>query len=328
MNAPLPNGLQASLFGANQRLHIQHGPTDLVIDADGPERLALFEAAVGAMREVLAGLAEELPLLRAPWEAARQPAGPVARRMHDACRLADGGFVTPMAAVAGAIADHVLAAMIQSRAGATATKISVNNGGDIAFWTGDGAITRAAIAGPDFSSITLHGPTGWRGMATSGHGGRSLSTGIADSVTVLADSAAGADVAATLIAGAVDCPGVAGIQRRPAREIDPDSDLGDQPVVVDVARLSHREIGAALAAGRAVADEMVRSGSILDAVLCLHGQTMQTEAVTPTLCGGAVRRFSDALPRTIDHRHQFRMSAKGGQGGRPEETVPAWRERR
>ena len=112
MNAPLPTGFQASLFGANQRLHIQHGPTDLVIDADGPERLALFEAAVGAMREVLAGLAEELPLLRAPWEAARQPAGPVARRMHDACRLADGGFVTPMAAVAGAIADHVLAAMM------------------------------------------------------------------------------------------------------------------------------------------------------------------------------------------------------------------------
>ena len=39
MNAPLPTGLQASLFGARQRLHIQHGPTDLVIDADGPYRL-------------------------------------------------------------------------------------------------------------------------------------------------------------------------------------------------------------------------------------------------------------------------------------------------
>ena len=242
MNAPLPTGFQASLFGAKQRLHIQHGPTDLVIDADGPERLALFEAAVGAMREVLAGLAEELPLLRAPWEAARQPAGPVARRMHDACRLADGGFVTPMAAVAGAIADHVLAAMTESRAAATATKISVNNGGDIAFWTGDGAITRAAIAGPDFGSITLHGPTGWRGMATSGHGGRSLSTGIADSVTVLADSAAGADVAATLIAGAVDCPGAAGIHRRPAREIVPDSDLGSRPVTVGVPPLGTAQI--------------------------------------------------------------------------------------
>ena len=272
MNAPLPTGFQASLFGANQRLHIQHGPTDLVIDADGPERLALFEAAVGAMREVLAGLAEELPLLRAPWEAARQPAGPVARRMHDACRLADGGFVTPMAAVAGAIADHVLAAMMQSRAAATATKISVNNGGDIAFWTGDGAITRAAIAGPDFGSITLHGPTGWRGMATSGHGRRSLSTGIADSVTVLADSAAGADVAATLIAGAVDCPGFAGIQRRPAREIDPDSDLGSRPVTVGVPQLGKAQIEDALSAGRDLALRMMKTGRIAGAVLELQGE--------------------------------------------------------
>ena len=272
MNAPLPTGFQASLIGANQRLHIQHGPTDLIIDADGPQRLALFEAAVEAMRDVLAGLAEELPLLRAPWQAARRPSGPVARRMHDACRLADGGFVTPMAAVAGAIADHVLAAMTESRAAATATKISVNNGGDIAFWTGDGAITRAAIAGPDFGSITLHGPTGWRGMATSGHGGRSLSTGIADSVTVLAACAAGADVAATLIAGAVDCPGAAGIHRRPAREIDPDSDLGSRPVTVGVPPLGTAQIEEALAAGREIARRMMKTGRIAGAVLELQGE--------------------------------------------------------
>ena len=133
------------------------------------------------------------------------------------------------------------------------TKISVNNGGDIAFWTGDGAITRAAIAGPDCGSITLRGPTAWRGMATSGHGGRSLSPGIADSVTVLADCAATADVAATLIAGAVDCPGVAGIERRPACEIDPDSDLGSRPCDRRGAAACPAQIDAALAAGRDLA---------------------------------------------------------------------------
>ena len=273
MNAPLPNGLQASLFGANQRLHIQHGPTDLIIDADGPQRLDLFETALDAMRDVLGVLADELPLLRAPWDAAQQPSGPVARRMHDACHLAEGSFVTPMAAVAGAIADHVLAVMMQNRAAATATKISVNNGGDIAFWTGDGAITRAAIAGPDFGSLTLHGPTGWRGMATSGHGGRSLSPGIADSVTVLADCAALADVAATLIAGAVDCPGAAtGIERQPACEIDPDSDLGSRPVTVGVPPLGTAQIMDALAAGQAMTRRMMRTGRIAGAVLELQGQ--------------------------------------------------------
>jgi ApbE superfamily uncharacterized protein (UPF0280 family) len=73
VSAAALTGLQASLFGASQRLHIQHGPTDLVIDADGPDRLALFEVAVNAMGNVLAELAEELALLRALSRAACTP---------------------------------------------------------------------------------------------------------------------------------------------------------------------------------------------------------------------------------------------------------------
>ena len=272
MNAPRPTGLQASLFGAGQRLHIQHGPTDLVIDADGPERLALFEVAVDSMRDVLTSLADELPRLRASWQAHETFSGQVARRMHDACAIAAERFVTPMAAVAGAIADHVLATMMESRHAATATKISVNNGGDIAFWTGDGAVTRAAIAGPQNGGITLPGPTKWRGMATSGRGGRSLSPGIADSVTVLADCAAHADVAATLIAGAVDCPGAAGIDRLPACDIDPDSDLGIRLVTVAVPQLRPTQIDLALAAGRELALRMMTGGRIAGAVMELQGE--------------------------------------------------------
>jgi len=272
MNLPLPTGLQASLLGARQRLHIQHGPTDLVIDADGPQRLALFETAVEAMRDVLSDLADELSRLRAAWQPDRHFSVPVARRMQDACAISNGSFITPMAAVAGAIADHVLAAMMESRHAATATKISVNNGGDIAFWTGDGAITRAAIAGPWGGGITLHGPTEWRGMATSGQGGRSLSPGIADSVTVLADCAAHADVAATLIAGAVDCPDAAGIERLPAHDIDPESDLGTRLVTVAVPQLGPTQIDAALSAGRMLASQMITGGHIAGAVLELQGE--------------------------------------------------------
>lgn len=272
MNAPLPTGLQASLLGTRQRLHIQHGPTDLVIDADGPDRLALFETAVDSMRDVLTGLADELPRLRAAWQADQTFSGPVARRMHDACAIAGDRFITPMAAVAGAIADHVLAAMMAGRHAASTSKISVNNGGDIAFWTGDDAITHAAIAGPQNGGITLRGPTIWRGMATSGQGGRSLSPGIADSVTVLADCAALADVAATLIAGAVDCPDVAGIQRLPARDIDPDSDLGDRLVTVAVPQLRPAQVDTALAAGKELAAQLMAGGRIAGAVLELQGE--------------------------------------------------------
>ena len=272
MNAPLPAGLQASLFGAAQRLHIQYGPTDLVIDADGPDRLALFELAVDSMRDVLSGLVGELSCLRAPWDVEHPPSGAVARRMHDACAIAGDRFVTPMAAVAGAIADHVLAAMMTGPHAATTTKISVNNGGDIAFWTGAGATTRAAIAGPLHGGITLAGPTGWRGLATSGHGGRSLSPGIADSVTVLADCAATADVAATLIAGDVDCPGAAGVERVPARDLDPDSDLGNRLVTVAVPQLGPAQIDSALATGGDLARHMTKGGQIAGAVLELQGK--------------------------------------------------------
>ena len=281
MNAPLPRGLQASLFGAGQRLHIHHGPTDLVIDADGPDRLRLFEAAVASMTDVLSRLAAELPHLREPWQAGPRPAGQVARRMHESCAVANGRFITPMAAVAGAIADHVLDAMMATRHAATATRISVNNGGDIAFWTGDGAVTRAGIAGPQAGVIILHGPTAWRGMATSGRGGRSLSPGIADSVTVLADCAATADAAATVIAGEVDCPRVAGIERLPACEIDPDSDLGTRAVTVAVPQLRPAQISAALAAGRDLAAQMMTAGRIAGAVLELQGKTAMVGLDTP-----------------------------------------------
>ena len=272
MNAPLPTGLQASLFGARQRLHIQHGPTDLVIDADGPDRLILFEAALDAMRDLLSSLAEELPLLRAPWDAQDPPSGPVAMRMHAACSVAGDRFVTPMAAVAGAIADHVLSAMLAHPHAATARKISVNNGGDIAFWTGVSAVTRAAIAGSKGGGLVLQGPTEWSGIATSGQGGRSLSPGIADSVTVLADCAALADVAATLIAGAVDCPQAAGIDRLPAHDIDPDSDLGTTLVTVGVPQLDPSQIATALAAGHDLAVQMMTGGRIAGAVLALQGE--------------------------------------------------------
>ena len=60
-------------------------------------------------------------------------------------------------------------------------------------------------------------------------------------VTVLADTAACADVAATLIANAVDLPGHGAITRAPARTLFPDSDLGAIPVTTDVGALSAAE---------------------------------------------------------------------------------------
>ena len=58
-----------------------------------------------------------------------------------------------------------------------------------------------------------------------------------------------ADAAATLIANAVDLPGHPAIERTPARDLDPQSDLGDRLVTIEVGSLAADEIDIALAAG-------------------------------------------------------------------------------
>lgn len=258
---------------ADGRLHLQHGPIDLVIgvEAQDDARSKAYRAARDRFATVLDELVPELPVLRAPLGGV--PQGLIARRMHRACMgVAQGDFITPMAAVAGSVADEVLAAML---AAVPLARAHVNNGGDIALHLAPGADYRAAIAGLDgqlAGRITLHAGQGIGGIATSGQGGRSLSLGIASSVTVLARDAATADAAATLIANAVDLPGHPAITRRPARDIFPDSDLGARMVVTDVAPLPPADIARALSQGVTRAQAMIATGAIAAATLVLQGQ--------------------------------------------------------
>ena len=119
-------------------------------------------------------------------------------------------------------------------------------------------------------AIELTHAMGLGGIATSGAHGRSFSLGIADSVTVLAKTAAVADVAATLVANSVTIESKS-IQRKPANTLDPDTDLGDLLVTTKVGSLTHDEIAAALAAGVAQAETYLAKGLIAGAVLMLQG---------------------------------------------------------
>lgn len=263
----------AALIDGGRQLHLQHGPIDLLISAEGPgdARTAAFRAATARFDGLLEGLVAELPLLRAPVTAGSPvPGGPVARRMHAAC-LPHGlhDFITPMAAVAGAVADEIADAM---RGAADLTRLVVNNGGDIAFDAAPGQQMQALIAtpnGPVLGQVSLPGGGPVRGMATSGRGGRSFSLGIADSVTVLAKTAAMADAAATMIGNAVDLPGHPAIRRTPAQDLAPDSDLGARLVVTGLGALSATETGIALDRGLDRAQDMQRGGLIVAAALYL-----------------------------------------------------------
>jgi len=269
-------GLAARL--ADGRLHLQEGPIDLLIGFEGPRPAVqqAVAAASAAFAGLLAGLVAELPALRTPI-GADPPAlrGPVARRMAAAVWPHRRGFITPMAAVAGAVADEVLAA-IAAIPGLSAAH--VNNGGDIAVHLTAGACLRIGLvrdltrAAPD-GLVRLSAADGIGGVATSGWPGRSFSQGIADAVTVLAGDAASADAAATVIANAVNAEHPA-IARAPAATLDPDSDLGPRLVTTAVGALPPEVVAAALAAGEAVAEGLIQRGLIAGALLALQGETL------------------------------------------------------
>ena len=261
---------QMALLPDGQRLHLNHGPIDLIIQAFGdPDEIEKsYEQAMVGFPEILPKLVSELAYLRRPFNVDWQPEGVVARRMQAACSKHSAKFVTPMAAVAGAVADEVLQALINER---ELEKAYVNNGGDIAFLLTEGqSLTAGLVADYHLPNIdgecVLTEDMPVRGIATSGWKGRSFSLGVADSVTVLAQDAASADVAATLIANAVDADHPA-IKRTPASDHDPDSDLGDQLVTVDVGSLDPQTIDEALVRGEMAAAGAEQSGHITAAVL-------------------------------------------------------------
>lgn len=274
-------GIQVAWL-ADGRLHLNEGPIDLIIEAfaalDG--RNTAYRAAIAAFEDILPGLVAELAWLRCPMvPGSAVPEGPVARRMLAACAPHAGHFVTPMAAVAGAVADHVLSAMV---AAASLDRAYVNDGGDIALHLAPGHSLScgmvADVSAPRLDGrAAIHHDTPVRGIATSGRamqgqGGRSFSLGIADAVTVFAETAAAADVAATLIANRIDLHGHPAIIRAPAGDIDPDSDLGALPVTVAVGPLSRDDVRAALQRGHECAESMRRDGLIEAAALFLRGE--------------------------------------------------------
>jgi ApbE superfamily uncharacterized protein (UPF0280 family) len=291
------------------RLHLSHGPIDVVLRGWGEARevARAEQAAAARCATILEELVAELPALRR--DARERPAlrGAVARRMGAACAAfaAGGLFVTAMAAVAGAVADELLAAMRAAAPGLR--KAFVNDGGDIAVFAGPGEQLEIGMVGglvpagtPSPSRPSPQGGRGARGaaafdgtlritqgmqvggVATSGRHGRSFSLGIADAVTVLARDAATADAAATLIGNAVDVSSAA-IRRAPARSLDPDSDLGDLPVTVGVGALAAEEIAAALDTGAARAEAWCRDGLIRGAALRLAGEARLVGTPFPAL---------------------------------------------
>ena len=322
------------------RLHLSHGPIDVAPKARGASAAveAAYRAAVARFPAILPELCAELPTLRRPvTEPGPAPASPVGRRMAVAAAPFAGVYITPMAAVAGAVADELLAAM---RGAAGISSAWVNDGGDIAVWCAPGERLDIGLAGWEDKAgddtlpahlsartgaaepeglpalparLTVRSGDGVGGIATSGARGRSFSLGIADAVTVLAATAAAADAAATIIANAVDADHP-GIVRQPACALDPDSDLRDLAVTVCVPRLPAMFVDEALRRGLARAAALRASGSLssMPRCPCRAGiSSLATPSASPRLRPSRAGTFPSPELRHDRFRPQDRHRGRG-----------------
>lgn len=272
-------GPQSTLLEDGKRLHLHHGPIDLIIEAWGSQRdvQQAYDLAIARFQTILNELVEELPMLRSPLsKSSANPIGIIACRMHQAVVPFVPKFITPMAAVAGSVADEILITMQQVSG---LQKIYVNNGGDIAIHIqpdGKSSFSIGVIGDPSsgrfVTKATIEAGSNIRGIGTSGWRGRSHSLGIADSVTVFAKSAASADAAATIIANAVNLPDCHQVSRSPAIELSPDSDLVNQLVTTGVGALNRNEVSQALDNGEKTAQELFNSGLFKAAFISLNDQ--------------------------------------------------------
>ena len=194
---------------------------------------------------------------------------PAVQRAVDAVRSVSHAL-SPMAAVAGASADEAAYTAMTLGAG----KVIVNNGGDIAIRLAKEEHATVGIKAPDLEELVgrlnITGRHKIGGVASSGWSGRSLSTGVADLVTVWAENAGLADAAATLIAGRTTTSDI-GVEQARAFELDPVSDLGDRLVTTRVDRLSGRRRAQAFQEGAKTASELLQRGLIRGCLISLQG---------------------------------------------------------
>lgn len=261
-------------------MFIEIGPASLVIKTERnseprePDRMKIE----GFVREILKGISENLPVLRQKaYRIKRFKNMPsVARRMIEAVRRIDEETLTPMASVAGAVSDEVKDFLKADGY----DLVAVNNGGDMSIFNKD-SYRNIRISIGDINK-NIHTPyilnireLSDYGIATSGIGGRSLSLGIAEIGTVIAETGAVADAAATLICNMTNIDSERIIRKR-ASEIDPMTDIPDEFVTVSIGELNKDEIHHALSNGLICAYKLLKVKAIIDSFIYFRGSMVTT----------------------------------------------------
>ncbi|HEY3276988.1 MAG TPA: hypothetical protein VGJ94_10235 [Syntrophorhabdaceae bacterium] len=260
-------------------MYIEVGPASIVVTGEKEGGNFDFdeEEIKNLLGRILLDVGASLPVLKQKGYRIMNPdrMPRVARKMVAAVQAIDGRSLTPMAAVAGAVAD----ALREALSSKGLDFIMVNNGGDISFYNAQRKTIRAGVrdimGGAEVPHILEIEGIMECGLATSGFGGRSFTLGLADMATVLAVNAAVADAAATSICNAVNVESDK-VVRRKAAEIDPSSDIADEWITVKRGILDESLVKRALEKGLAWAQALKDRQSILDAVIRLGNHSVAT----------------------------------------------------
>jgi ApbE superfamily uncharacterized protein (UPF0280 family) len=248
----------------------ENGKAQIQICQQAAEQSFSYLEGVANHRAVLSGLAGKIHSL---------PQNELARRMIESVRAVGDPDLTPMAAVAGTIADYVADWLFDRGL----TKVVVDNGGDISIRLAANETVAVGIR-PNITSgdishvINLNGHQPSWGVTTSGLGGRSFTRGIASAVTVVAENASIADAAATAIANACFVADSRIIQI-PAEQIDPNTDLKGVSITVEVGKLSREKVVEAVQLARAKADRLCQQKLIDGALIALENVMVMTKRV-------------------------------------------------
>jgi len=272
---------------SNGAVLVDYGPMRMVITAfeNGKPLVKLAEEGAHLAIRVLEDLAKFLSVIRRKSKELEieETFPDVVRRMIEATKKMEEQDLTPLAAVAGTASDVVADSMF-SKGG---TKIIVDNGGDIAIRLREGEVARVGVKTeidanqPDYL-VSIDSAMGIGGVATSGLGGRSFTKGIASAATVLSQTAAFSDAAATVIGNftSVEDPN---IMRSLAKKIYPDTDIGGEWVTIKVGELSQKKVEEALDSGLSKAYSLCQKELIKGALIVVQGKAVWTNTLDALL---------------------------------------------
>ena len=253
------------------KLYIELGPTNLLVEVVDKDKDKIFNYIIHSLPKILRQISSEIKYLKKCSENNHCFKFDITKKMYFSSKVFLPTFITPMACVAGAVSEQLLENTLSKF---NPEKLLINNGGDIALFLKKKQSLRLLIANKNEIVLTLDGNYTTYGIATSGWRGRSLSLGIADSVTVIGHNAAIADAAATMIANDINILDHPNIKRKRALEIDDDSDLKETFVTTFVGKLSEKEIEDSLKKGKKTAEKYINDKIIFSALLNLKQKYM------------------------------------------------------